>query len=209
MVRKNRTSVGEEIFNAISHGVGVLAGMVGLVVLLVRLQGNWNSLRFWGWLVFGVTLILMYLMSTLYHSLMFTRARRVFKWIDHTTIGLFIAGSYTPLALVTLRDNHGWLLLVGVWLLTIMGILWRIFGVYKDQVSLALYLISGWMAMLMIKPLVHHLPAVALYLMVIGGLSYTIGTIFYKWKSLAFSHGIWHMFVLVGSICHFFTMMYV
>jgi hemolysin III len=207
MVRINQTSVGEEIFNAISHGVGALAGVVGLIFLMIRAHDHWQANRFWGLLVFGITLIFMYLMSTLYHSLIFTKAKKVFKILDYSAIALFIAGSYTPIALVGLKGNLGWILLIGVWALTITGILWRIFGRHKDKVSLGLYLLTGWLIMFFIKPLAQNLPHLALVMLIAGGVAYTVGTVFFQWKKLVFNHGIWHLLVLTGSICHFVVMM--
>jgi len=182
-------------------------GIAGFIILMIHVHNHWQAGRFWGMLVFGITLILMYLTSTLYHSLIFTRAKRVFKTLDYTAISLFIAGSYTPLALVTLKGGAGWLLLAGVWVLTITGVLWRIFGVYKDKVSLGIYLATGWLAIFFIKQITQQLSLLAVWMLFVGGISYTMGTVFFQWRKLRFNHGIWHIFVLVGSFCHFMVMM--
>ena len=170
MTRVNYTSVKEEIFNAISHGIGALAGIVGFIILMIHAHSIGDSNRFWGFLIFGITLILLYLTSTLFHSLTFTRAYKVFKILDYSAIALFTAGSYTPIALVTLRNNFGPFLLIGVWVLTVFGVLWRIFGKYKDQVSLILYLFTGWLLVLFIKPLSQQLSPLAFSLLFIGGI---------------------------------------
>ncbi len=199
--------MGEEIFNAVSHGAGALAGIAGLIILMIHVHNHWQTGRFWGLLVFGVTLILMYLMSTLYHSLIFTRAKKVFQILDYSAIAVFIAGSYTPIAVVTLKDNGGWWLLAGVWGLAIAGILWRLFGVYKEKVLLSLYLLTGWLIVMFIKPLSGRLSLTAMILIIMGGLAYTVGTVFFKWRKLKFNHGIWHLLVLGGSVCHFLAIM--
>ena len=209
MVRINYTSVNEEIFNAVSHGIGALAGIVGFVVLMLHVQRAGQPDRFWGFFIFGTTLIFLYLISTLFHSLMFTRASKVLELLDYSAIALFIAGSYTPIALITLKSNFGLYLLIGVWVLAIVSILWRIFGIQKDKVALILYLFTGWLIVVFIKPLTQQLPHSALLLLIIGGVSYTVGTIFFQWRKLTFNHGIWHIFVLVGSVCHFLTMLYI
>ena len=209
MTRVNYTSKAEEIFNAISHGIGAIAGIAGFIVLMFHAKNSGPPTRFWGLFIFGVTLILLYLTSTLFHSLTFTRAFKVFKILDYTAIAIFIAGSYTPIALVTLKNYSGWILLIGVWVLTIFGVLWRIFGVHKDTVSLVLYLLTGWLVVIFIKPLFHQLPLTALIMLFAGGLFYTVGTIFFQWRKLTFNHGIWHVCVMMGSICHFVMMMYI
>ncbi|MCX6732229.1 MAG: hemolysin III family protein [Candidatus Roizmanbacteria bacterium] len=208
MTSRDETSIPEEVFNSISHGVGALAGIVGFIFLMVHAHNTNNPYRFFGLLIFGVTLIILYLTSTLFHSLTFTKAYKVFKILDYSAIALFIAGSYTPIALVTLKNSYGLFLLIGVWVLTIIGVLWRIFGPNKENVSLILYLLTGWLLILFIKPLIQLLPPIALYLLFIGGASYTIGTIFFRFKIMPFNHGIWHLFVLGGSVCHFIMMMY-
>ena len=206
MSRINDTSVGEEIFNAITHGVGALAGIIGFVFLIIHAYKSEDPYRFWGFLIFGVTLILLYLTSTLFHSLIFTRAKKVFKTLDYSAIALFIAGSYTPIALIPLRNYFGWALLVGVWLLALGSIVWRIFQAKREIISLVLYLLSGWLIIFFIKPLIQQVSPSTLILLVVGGLCYTIGTIFFRWKNLAYAHGIWHLFVLGGSMCHFMVM---
>ena len=207
MKRENDTSFIEEVFNALTHGLAAVAGIVGLVFLIVRGHALGGGYRLWSVVIFGVTLVLLYLASTLYHSLIFTRARHIFKKIDYTAIALFIAGTYTPIALIPLRTHHGWWLLGGIWALTIFGIIWRLFGVKKDAVSLALYLLTGWIMIVFIRPLSMQISQTALILLVLGGVSYTVGTIFYRWRRLAFNHMIWHLFVITGSVLHFLSIM--
>ncbi len=207
MNRENYTSLIEEISNAITHGLGTIAGIVGLVFLILKALYQGGNYRFWSLLIFGTTLIFLYLASTLYHSLIFTKASKVFKKIDYIAISLFIAGTYTPIALIPMRHQHGPLLLSIIWILTIANITWQFVGKKKELVSLILYLITGWTMMLFIKPLSHEVSQTALIFLILGGVFYTIGTIFYRWNKLVFNHTIWHIFVILGTVCHFLTIM--
>ena len=148
-------------------------------------------------------------MSTLLHSLSFTKALKVFKVLDHTAIFLFIAGTYTPFLLVTLQGTIGWSMLILVWSLTLIGIFLKVFFVHRFKViSTIAYILMGWIIIFAIKPLFQTMPPGGLTLLISGGLAYTLGTIFYSWKKLPFNHAIWHLFVLGGSACHFFSVMF-
>jgi hemolysin III len=207
--KKKRTySLGEEIANAITHGLGVGLSIVALT-LLVAFAAIWGN----GWhlasaIVYGVTMLLLYVSSTLYHSIPGDKARHVLKIIDHSSIYLLIAGTYTPFTLVTLRESGGWWLFGVVWSLAIVGVALEAFWVYRPKwVSAVVYLGMGWLVVVVINPLVANLPSAGLWLLVAGGLAYTLGTIFYVLKRVPYTHAIWHLFVLAGSVCHFLAVM--
>ena len=210
MTNTNYTSVPEEIINAVTHGIGAILGVVGLVILLIISVGSGQLEKTIGFSIFGATLIAMYLISTLFHSLSYTKAKRILRTLDHSSVFLFIAGTYTPFTLITLKGNLGWILLTIAWAMAICGIILKIFYIDKQKLSLILYLSLGWMGIVLAtKPLISNLPATGFILLVSGGILYTIGTLFYTWKRLRFHHGIWHLCVLGGSIFHFATMFYI
>lgn len=193
-----------ELFNTITHLVGAVAAVSGTAVLIVSasLEGDpWKVVSF---SIYGATLIILYLFSTLYHG-MRGKAKGIFRKFDHTAIYLLIAGTYTPFTLVTLRGPWGWSLFGAVWGLAAAGMLIDIF--HKDEkrfIPVVIYVIMGWLVITAIKPLRAALPASAFGLLLAGGLLYTGGIVFYALdKRLAHSHGIWHLFVLAGSISHF------
>ena len=199
---------GEELANSITHGIGFFIGIAVLVLLVV-----FSSLRKGAWEVascsiYGATFILLYLGSTLYHSARNPKVRRVMKVVDHSAIYLLIAGTYTPYALVPLRGALGWTILGVIWGCALLGIFFKVFftGRFK-VVSLASYLFMGWLCVVAVKPLYRELNTAGFILFAAGGLCYTVGAIFYAWKSLKWSHAIWHMFVLAGSLCHFFSIL--
>lgn len=197
-------SVGEEVANAITHGLGALLSIVALVSLL------WVALRRGdGWhvasaVVYGVSLFLLYMASTLYHAIQHRGARRVFKVIDHAGIYLLIAGTYTPFTLVTMREAGGWWLFAVVWVLALVGIAAEAWWVMRPKwVSALVYLGMGWLAAFAIGPLSANLAPGGIRLLVAGGLAYTVGTVFYVQKRVKFMHSIWHLWVLGGSVLHF------
>jgi hemolysin III len=198
----------EEIAHGVTHGLGValaLAGLVGLIAV-GRDRSPWCLL---GNTIFGVTLVLLYLASTLYHSISAPRAKPILRAIDHSAIYLLIAGTYTPFTLVNLRGPAGFALLGLVWFLAIVGILFKVLapGRYK-AFSIALYLGMGWSLLLAVKPLVHSVERGGIALLVAGGLTYTAGVVFYLWRRLPYHHAVWHLFVLAGSICHYFAVLF-
>lgn len=209
MVRSNHTSVIEEVFNAITHGTGIILSIVGLVILLSLSEKNGNALKNIGFGVFGVAATFSYLASTLYHSLSFTKAKKILKILDHSSIFLLIAGTYTPFMLIALKRQLGLVLFSLIWIFAISGIALKTLGVYRfRKLSLILYLFMGWLIVFGIKPLLNSLPIEAVVLLALGGLSYTFGITFYLLKKLPFHHAIWHIFVLSGSILHFFALFY-
>ncbi len=199
----------EELLNSITHGAGVVLSVAALVLLIVfsNLYGGVRHVV--SCTIFGVTLILLYSASTLYHSAQKPRLKRVFKILDHSCIYLLIAGTYTPFLLVVLHGVLGWTLFGIIWFLAASGVIFKIFFVHRfKMVSTITYVFMGWIIIFAIKPLVDTLPAGGVVWLVAGGLSYTLGVIFYAWNRLPFNHAIWHLFVLGGSACHFFAVIF-
>jgi hemolysin III len=203
-MKKTKLLIVEEVFNSITHGIGSLLSIAALVSLL--LLPEQTPLKTIGLSVFGGVLILAYTFSTLYHSLTFTRAKKVFKILDHSAIFLLIAGTYTALISQVLRNRFGLILLIVIWVSCIWGIVQKSIWIHKwKKITLLFYLLLGWIGVLLAKPMLHVLPLNSFILLAIGGLLYTSGVGFYLWKKLPFSHMIWHLFVLGGSLCHFFA----
>jgi hemolysin III len=203
-----KQSLGEEIANAITHGTGVglsIAALVILVVFAAKLSDAWKVVSF---SIYGATMITLYLASTLYHSFPQPKIKRFFRILDHSSIFLLIAGTYTPITIGTMRGGWGWTLFGIIWGLAILGINLKIFALSKLKfVSIAVYILMGWMVLIAIKPLLSAAPASFLLWMLYGGLCYTLGVGFYAAKRMPYHHGIWHLFVLGGSVCHFFGML--
>ena len=194
----------EELFNSITHGAGVLLSIAGLVLLIVFSSIYGSAGHIVSCTIFGITLILLYTASTLYHGIQKPQVKRVLKIFDHSCIYLLIAGTYTPFLLVTLRGFLGWTMFGVIWFMAIIGVLFKIFFVHRFKIiSTVAYLLMGWIIIFLIKPLINSLPSGGIILLVAGGLAYSLGVIFYAWKKLPFNHAIWHLFVLAGSICHF------
>jgi len=199
-------STGEEIANSIIHGVGVLLSIVGLTVLVIFGVLSHDGWKLGSGIVFGVSLVLEYAASTLYHSFPWERAKHLFKIFDHVGIYLLIAGTYTPFTLVTLRDQGGWWFFGLVWLIAAIGISVEAFWVYRPRwLSALTYLAMGWLVVIAVGPLTSALPSEGIWLLLAGGLAYTIGTVFYVLKKVPYMHAVWHLFVLAGSACHFFA----
>ena len=206
---------GEEIFSAISHGVGAGLGVAALVLLIVfAATGTGTALDIVGVSIYGATLILLYTISTLYHSLTNEKAKKVFKVLDHCSIYLLIAGTYTPICFSCLRST-GYkmiLLVVGIWVAAILGIvLYSCFPKKFKILNVTLYVLMGWSVVFLAKDLIAILTASGalstLYLLLAGGIAYTVGVIFYAFKKVPYFHSVFHLFVLGGSICHFFAVM--
>lgn len=208
---KNQTlyTIGEEIANAVTHGLGAglsIAGLVILVVFSAILGDPWRVVSF---AIYGGTLITLYLASTLYHGIQHPGAKRILQTIDHASIYLLIAGTYTPILLISLRGAWGWTLLILVWGLAAIGILYQVLSSNsKGKFGLITYLLMGWLALVAMRELIINVPPVGLGLLVAGGLFYTVGTLFYVWHKLPYNHAIWHLFVLAGSTSHFFAMLF-
>ncbi len=200
-----KQTVGEEIANSITHGIGALLSVAGAVILIVRAAMYGTAIHVVSFAIYGLTLILLHTSSSLYHGLRAPRAKRVFWVFDHATIYLLIAGTYTPFMLISLQGAWGLALLIAVWALAILGILLATLFIGRlRRLALALYLTMGWLIVLASRELWLHVPHEALVFVAAGGLSYTLGVAFYCWKRLPYGHMIWHFFVLGGSICHYF-----
>lgn len=204
-------TIGHEIANAVTHGIGGGLSIAGLSVLLTMaiLYGDiWHIVSA---TIYGATLVILYLASTLYHGIYHTATKRVFKVIDHASIYFLIAGTYTPFTLVSLRENSewGWVLFGVIWILAILGVLLLLLfpGKYSG-LRVAVYIIMGWLAIFVIKDIRVAIGVGGMTWLVAGGLSYTFGVIFYLWDRLPLNHAIWHLFVLSGSICHFFAILF-
>lgn len=193
----------EELANSLTHGLGTLLSVAGLVLMVVFAARYGDAWHVVSTAIFGTTLVLLYTASTLYHSLRGERLKVLLQKFDHAAIFLLIAGSYTPFALVTLRGPWGWSLFGVVWGLAVVGVTikFRLAGRFR-VVSTLIYIAMGWLVLVAIKPLVVALPAGGMKLLVAGGLCYTGGAVFYLWKRLPFHHAIWHLWVLAGSACH-------
>ncbi|MDD2432700.1 MAG: hemolysin III family protein [Clostridia bacterium] len=200
----NRYSYKEELFNSISHGIGALLSIAALVVLVTfaSIKGDvWQIVSF---SIYGATLFFLYLFSTLYHSVCVEKAKRVLRVFDHISIYLLIAGSYTPIALVAMRGTWGWSIFAIIWSLALVGIVINIISIEKTKkISTVLYVLMGWLIIVAIKPMLQMVPHGLFVWLLIGGLIYTLGVIFYICKKIPFNHGIWHLFVLAGSVAHY------
>lgn len=202
-------SSNEELAHAITHGVGVVFGIAVLSLLV-----TFSSLRKSAWevvscAIYGTTFILLFLGSTLYHASQNPRTKRILKIVDHSAIYLLIAGTYTPFALAPLRGGLGWTIFGAIWGSALLGIAFKVFytGRFK-AVSLISYLFMGWFCIIAVKPLYRELTTTGFVFLAVGGLCYSLGAIFYAWKALPWSHTIWHLFVLAGSVCHFFSILF-
>lgn len=201
-------SIGEEIGNSVTHGIGLIASLLGFPILIVRAAASGDKANVIGAAIFGGTLILMYAVSTVYHSLPISRAKRLFRALDHAAIYLLIAGTYTPFALGPLRGRWGSALLAIIWTLAILGIVAKsTIGFRFPRLSTAVYLLMGWLIVVAIKPLLDNVPRVGIELLAAGGVAYTGGVIFYAMKRVRFSHMVWHLFVAAGSVCHFIAVL--
>ena len=196
-------SVGEEIANSVSHGIGFLAALAGLPVLVLGASQR-GGMAVLGAAVFGATMAILYLTSTLYHALRPGRAKRILRILDHGAIYLLIAGTYTPFTLGVLRGTSGWVLLGLIWAIALAGIVFKSAGgVRLPRLSTGLYLAMGWLALAAAKPLWHAMPGWGLFWLAAGGLAYTAGVGFYAARRLRYAHFVWHLFVLAGTACHF------
>lgn len=205
----HRYSVLEEIFNASTHGVGIVLGAIGLVLLILKTLQTDNTAILAGMVVYGISIILLFAASTFYHAIPHLGAKRVLRIVDHCAIYLLIAGTYTPYTLLVIGDRLGAVIMAIVWSLAVAGIIFKIFFVGRFQmVSLLTYLGMGWLGLLAAFQIANNLPPTGIALLVGGGLAYSVGTIFFKVKTIPFNHAIWHLFVLAGCILHFLSIYY-
>ena len=202
-------SVGEEIANSVTHGIGIVLAIAGLVVLAVFASLFGNAWHIVSCCIYGATQIVLYTASTLYHSIPIPRAKVVLRICDHSAIYLLIAGTYTPFTLVTLQGPWGWTLFGVVWAFALVGIALQSVLIRQKAIWTTLsYVAMGWVVVVGIQPLLTSVPTGGLILLFGGGFAYTIGTIFYMWRRLPYHHAIWHGFVLLGSLLHFFAILF-
>ena len=204
------TTIEEEIANSVTHAVGIGLSIAGLVILLIiatRYGDIWQIVSF---AIFGSSLILQYLASTLYHGVQPAdpKIKRLFRIFDHSAIYLLIAGTYTPFTLVSLRGTVGWTMFGVVWAIAIIGIVIKTISVGKyDVFTVAAYLVMGWISVLGYKQMLVAVPPQGILFLVLGGIIYMAGIVFFAWEKLPYNHAIWHVFVLGGSVCHFIAVM--
>ncbi|MBS4203201.1 PAQR family membrane homeostasis protein TrhA [Lederbergia citrea] len=199
----------EELANAITHGIGFLLSIPALIILIVSAVKNGSALQIVSFTIFGVSMLLLYLCSTMLHSFKPSKVKNLFAILDHSAIYLLIAGTYTPLVLVALNGVLGWTLFGIVWGLAIAGIAFKFFLINRFRVlSTIFYLVMGWLVIIALKPLYINLSGAGFSLLLTGGLLYSVGAIFYIWRNLPYSHAIWHLFVIAGSACMYFCILF-
>ncbi|CAJ0995536.1 hypothetical protein SODG_000679 [Sodalis praecaptivus] len=198
-------SLAEEIANSVSHGVGVIFGIVGLVLMLNQAgEAGATALAVTSYSLYGGSMILLYLASTLYHAIPHPLAKRWLKKVDHCAIYLLIAGTYTPFLLIGLASPLAKWLMVVIWVMAALGVLFKLVFAHRFRaISIITYLTMGWLSLVVIYQLVQRLPAGGVALLAAGGVVYSLGVVFYVWDRIPFNHAIWHGFVLGGTVCHF------
>ena len=205
---KRKYTLGEEIFSSVSHGVGACLSIAGTVVLLVFSVIYGNTLAVVSSAIYGASLIILYTMSTLYHSFTNERVKHFFQIMDHNTIFLLIAGTYTPITLYILGGVTGWILFSVVWVASIIGITLNSINMEKAKIpSLICYIATGWVIIFAIKPLIAKVPFISALFLVLGGVIYTVGVVFYVIKKVKYFHPIWHIFTVLGSAFHNFSIL--
>jgi hemolysin III len=204
-----RYSLGEEVANSVTHGIGIVLAIAGLAVLTAFAARNGNAWHVTASAIFGATLILCFTTSTLYHSIQSERIKQVLRVFDHSAVFLLIAGTYTPFMLIGVPGPWGWTILGAVWALAIIGIgLKFVLRGRLHGLIVALYLAMGWLVVVATKPLIENVGFGGMAFLAGGGLAYTVGVIFYKWRRLPYSHAIWHGFVLLGGGLHYFGVLF-
>lgn len=199
----------EEILHGITHGIGTGLSIAGLAVLVILAAYSGDIWRIVSFTIFGSTLVLLYLASTLYHSIQNPRAKQVFQRIDHAAIYLLIAGTYTPFLLVAIRGNLGWTLLVIIWGLALVGVGFKALFIHRFQrLSILGYLLMGWLGVIAFNQILRTIPPAGFVWLAAGGAAYTVGVLFLAWRRIPFNHAIWHLFVLAGSFCHYIAVIY-
>ena len=206
---RREPSSAEERANSISHGLGLVASLIAAPVLVITAIRAGGASTIIGSAVFAMTMVGLYLASTLYHSLPETRGKGFFRILDHAAIFLLIAGTYTPFTLGVMRGPWGWTLLLLIWILAITGLILKaVPGTRYSRVSIILYVVMGWLAVIATRPILAQVPMPGILWIVAGGLAYMGGLVFFGMHRLRFNHLIWHLFVLVGTICHFFAVLW-
>ncbi len=199
-------SLKEEIVNGITHGVGAVLSVAGLIVLLAMAITYGDVWKVFSLSIYGTSLLLLYLASTLYHMIQHRRVKRVLRVFDHAAIYLLIAGTYTPFLLIVLNGVLGWVLFGIIWGLAVVGVVYKVFFLDRYVVAETVgYLVMGWLCVVVLPDLVALLSPPALWSLILGGLAYSLGVVFYALPQVAYSHAVWHLFVLGGSALHFFA----
>ena len=203
-----RYTLGEEIFNSVSHGAGSLLSIAGTIILIIFSVIYANTWAVVSSCIYGASLIILYTMSTLYHAITNKKAKKFFRIMDHNTIFFLIAGTYTPLTLFCLNGWLGWTLFGIVWGAAIIGIVLNSIDLERfRKPSVVCYILMGWVIILAIKPLMESIPQISLIFLLTGGVFYTVGVIFYAIKKIKYFHSIWHLFTIAGSIFHYFSIL--
>ena len=197
---------GEEIANGVTHGIGAALAVVGLVVLVVLAVRYGDAWQVVSASIYGACLVLLFLASTLYHSIQNPRVRPILRRVDHAAIYLLIAGTYTPFTLISLRGPSGWTLFGVVWGLALAGVLFKVFFINRlHLLSTLAYVAMGWLCVFFFGQMLAHVPPIGVFWLVAGGVCYTLGVVFYIVRRIPYGHAIWHLFVLGGALCHFFS----
>jgi hemolysin III len=209
VMRGRHQSPSEEIANSVSHGVGFMLAVAAVPILVVAAAGRGDAAGIVGGSIFAATMVVLYLTSTLYHAWPRTRVKQTIRALDHGAIFLLIAGTYTPFTLGVLRGGWGWALFGVVWGLAAGGVALKAVGGAKHpRLSVGIYLAMGWLVLIAVKPLWLQVPKWGLFWLLAGGIGYTVGVVFYVAKTIRYSHLVWHLFVLAGSTCHFFAVLW-
>lgn len=200
---------GEEIFNSVSHGIGIAISIAACVLMILQAAFNSGAMSIVSASIFGTALIALYTMSTLYHAISSPKAKSVLRIFDHCTIFILISGTYTPFTLITMGGALGWTLFGVLWGLTVLGIILNAISIEKfKKISMVFYLLMGWCVLFAIKPTIESLGIYGSLVLLAGGIFYTGGIMFYNKKNIKYMHSIWHIFVLLGSICHILCVLF-
>lgn len=202
----HRYSEKEERLNVLTHGFGLVLSVISFPFLVIKSQGFSGFWQQTSFIIYGLSLVILYSASTFYHASKDPIKRRKLNIFDHAAIYVLIAGSYSPFLLAGLESNLGWYMFIFVWFFALIGVILKLFFTGKyEKISTAMYLVMGWQAIFVIKPMIESLSSISLYGIILGGIFYSIGAVFYSIKKIKFNHAIFHVFVLLGSISHFFA----
>jgi hemolysin III len=209
MPKSRQQTLGEEIANSISYGLGLIGAIVAIPILVITALRRGDAANVVGVSVFSATMVLLYLASILYHAMPPHKGKHIFRVFDHSAIYLLIAGTYTPFTLGILRGTWGWILFGLVWSFAVAGIALKfVKGISHPRLTVAIYLAMGWLALIAIKPILQQMPFTGFLWLVVGGLAYTVGVAFYAAHHIRYAHFIWHIFVIAGTTCHFFAVLW-
>jgi len=204
-----RSITADEVANTLTHGVGLLCSVLGFVILLILATVHGGAWQILGCAIYGATLVCLYTASTFYHGVSSPRAKRILHVFDHCAIYLLIAGTYTPFLLVNMRGNWGWSLFAAIWGFAAAGILFKLwFADRFPALSVSAYVVMGWLGVIAARQVYVHIPLRGIVWIVLGGLAYSIGVVFYACKKIPHHHVIWHLLVMTGSTCHYVAVLY-